>query len=85
MATLAQERISVTVPVGVANFLRRRAEAADTSIDDVFADVVGGVMDHEEDDDLTEEEERRLVERAERNEAESTRFYTYEEVLASLR
>jgi hypothetical protein len=49
MATLAPQRISVTIPGNIADFLRKRAEAEAISIDDALADVVVGVMEDEKD------------------------------------
>jgi len=41
--------------------------------------ILGMIEDALDDDPISEAEERRIVERAERNEAESTRLYTHEE------
>ena len=77
MATLASQRISVTLPGGKADFLRRRAERENTSVPKT---LVSEVM--EDDDPISPEEEAYLVERAERSrrESEGKRLYTMDEV-----
>ena len=45
MATMAQERISVTLPREMSAFLRRKAEEDDVSLDDALAGIVGWAME----------------------------------------
>jgi len=80
MATLEQERISVTLPSDVSAFFRRRAQEANTTIDREIAVMAWAFMEDEE-DEISDEEDQWLVERAEQNlkESEGKRLYTHEE------
>ena len=84
MATLAPQRISVTLPGYVSTFLHRRAKRRKLPLSKTVLEIFISIMEDEE-DPISEEEAKYLVARAEKNEAESARLYTHEEVLASLR
>jgi len=81
MATLAPQRISVTLPGDVSTFLRRRAKRRKLPLSKTVLEIFIGIME-DEDDPISEAEAKRLVARAEKNEAESTRTYTHEEFWA---
>jgi|GEM_PF-6849624 len=74
MATTAT--VTLTMPKRTAGIIARKAKADRVSVADT---ILGIIEDYIDDDPMSEAEERRLVERAERNEAESTRLYTHEE------
>jgi len=69
------------MPKRTAGIIARKAKAANVSVPEA---ILGMIEDALDDDPISEKEARYLIARAERNEAESTRLYTHEEVLASL-
>ena len=81
MATLASQRISVTLPGGVADFLRRRAERENTSVPKTLVSVVAGVMEEDE-DEISDEEDKYLSELADKAmaEQEGKPYFTMDEV-----
>jgi len=80
MATLEQEKISVTLPSDVSAFFRRRAQEANTTVDREIAVMAWAFMEDEE-DEISDEEDRRLSELVDEAEAEQEgkRFYTHKE------
>ena len=79
-ATLAPERISVTLPGDVSDFLHRRAARQGATVPDTLVSIAVGIMECEE-DEISNEEERYLVERAEKNRkaSEGKRLHTHAE------
>jgi hypothetical protein len=79
MATLAPQRISVTLPGDMAGFLSRRAERDKTSVPKTLVSLVAGIMENEE-DEISDEEDRRLSRLVEEREATATGFISHEEM-----
>lgn len=84
MATLATQKINMTLPGDVSKFLNKRAKRDNMSLPETILAIVMDTMEDEE-DEISPEEEKHLVERAEKNEAESARLYTHDEVMARFR
>ena len=84
MATLAIQKINVTLPGNVSKFLSKKAKKNNMSLPETILAIVMDTMEDEE-DEISSEEEKYLLERVEKNEAESTKLYTHEEVMARFR
>ena len=75
-------RVTMTMPRRVSDILDRKAKRDSVPLSKAILAIIEDALD--DDDPISEAEERRLVARAEKNEAESWRLYTHEEVFASL-
>jgi len=80
MATLAPQKISVTLPGDMADFLRRRAEAEDVSIDDALASFIGGFMEYEA-DDISDEEDAYFSKLGDERVRTATGFISHDEMV----
>ena len=78
MATMTQERFIVTLPGDVSAFMRRRAEAGNTTVERALERIAIALMEDEE-DEMTEEEERRLSDLIEERMRTTTRFIPHDE------
>ena len=77
MATLATERISVTLPSNVATLLRERAKRQNMTVSQTFAYIVEDAEDDE--DEISDEEDKRLSALVDERIATATEFMTLEE------
>ena len=84
MATLTSQKISVAFPNDVSTFLNKRAKRNNMSLPETILAIVVDSMENKE-DKINPKKKQYLVERAEKNEATSSRLYTHEEVMARFR
>ena len=78
MVTLEPQKFSVTLPGDMADFLRRRAEAKDVSINDALAAVIGDAMEYEE-DGISDEEDAYFSKLGDERVRTATEFVSMEE------